>query len=108
MLFNSSTYQRIYDEIFEVHALAYLVGLLALVFGLVILTVHHSWNADWTVIVTLIGLLALIKGSLLILCPSVVLRLSLPLMAQPVRMHVWATVSAVLGLFLGVKGYGLA
>lgn len=108
MLFNSSTYQRIYDEIFEVHALAYFVGLLALVFGLVILTVHHSWNADWTVIGTLIGLLALIKGSLLILCPSVVLRLSRPLMAQPVRMHVWATVSAVLGLFLGVKGYGLA
>ena len=107
MLFNSSTYQRIYDEIFEVHALAYLVGLLALVFGLVILTMHHSWNADWTVIVTLIGLLALIKGSILILCPSVVLRLSRPLMAQPVRLRVWATVPVALGLYLGVKGYGL-
>ena len=45
-------------------------GLLALIFGLVILAFHHAWRTDWALIVTLIGRLALIKGSLLVICPT--------------------------------------
>lgn len=108
LLLNTRACQRNFDEILEGPAFEYLVGLLALSFGLVILAMHHSWNADWTFVVTLIGWLALIKGCLLIQFPSVVLRLSRPLMAEPIRLRAWATIPLTLGLFLGVKGFGLA
>ena len=104
---NTPAYQRIFEEFFESPALAYLGGLLALIFGLVILAFHHAWSTDWTLIVTLIGWLALIKGSLLLVYPRAVIRLSRPLMAQPARLRGWAAVPLALGLFFSVKGYGL-
>ncbi len=107
LLVNAPTYQRIFEELFESPALAYLGSLLALIFGLVILAFHHAWSTDWTLIVTLIGWLALIKGSLLAVCPGAVIRLSRPLMAKSARLRTWAAVPLVLGLFLSLKGYGL-
>ena len=107
LLLNTPAYQRVFEEIFESPALAYLGGLLALITGLVILALHHAWSADWTLIVTLIGWLALIKGSLLAVWPGAVIRLSRPLMAKPARLRTWAVVPLALGLFLSLEGYGL-
>ena len=64
-------------------------------------------DAREMLIVTLIGWLALIKGSLLVIRPSAVLGLSRPLMAHPARLRIWAVAPLALGLFLSVKGFGL-
>ncbi len=107
LLLNPPAYQRIFEEFFESPALAFVGGVIALIFGLAILAFHRAWSADWTLIVTLIGWLALIKGSLLVVCPSAVIRLSRPPMAQPARLRTWAAAPLALGLFLSVKGSGL-
>ena len=105
---NSSLYQRLFDEFFESPALTFLGGFLALAFGLLILAFHPTWNADWTVIVTLVGWLGLLKGSLLIVRPGAVLGLSRALMASPARLRAGSVVPLALGLFLGAKGFGFA
>ncbi len=105
---NAPAYQRVFEEFLERPVLAYLGGLLALIFGLVVLAFHPVWRADWTFIVTLIGWMGLIKGTLLVIVPSAVIRLSRPLMAQSARLRIWAAGPLALGLFLSAKGYGLA
>ena len=107
LLLNPLAYQRVLEEFFESPALAFLGGVLALTFGLAILAFHHTWNADWTVVVTLIGWLGLIKGSLLAIWPGAMIRLSRPLMATPARLRIMAAVPLALGLFLSLEGFGL-
>jgi len=107
LLLNTANFQRILEDVSVSPAFAYLAGLLALIFGLVILVFHHAWNTDWTLIVTLFGWLALIKGSLLVTYPGVVLRFSQRVLARSVTFRAWAIVLLVLGLFLSVKGYAL-
>ena len=104
---NAAAYRQIFEAFYDSPSMAYLGGLIALIFGLVILAFHHAWPMDWTMIVTLIGWLALIKGSLLVVWPSAVRRLSRPLMAHLVRRRIWAVFPLALGLFLSVKGYEL-
>ena len=107
LLLDPSTYQRVFEDFLENAALTYLGGLLALIFGLLVLAFHGAWRADWTVIITIIGWLGLIKGTLLLVRPSAVIRLSRPLMAQPAQLRVSAVVTLAFGLFLSAKGYGL-
>ena len=107
LFLNAPAYQRVFEEFLESPVLAYLGGLLALTFGLLVLAFHNVWRADWTLVVTLIGWMGLIKGTLLVVYPSAVIRLSRPLLARPARLRIWAAVPLTLGLFLSVKGYGL-
>jgi hypothetical protein len=107
LLLSATNFQRILEEFCESPALAYLGGLFALNFGLTILVFHQMWRADWTLIITLIGWLGLIKGSLLIAYPSVVLQLSQSLLARPAALRTWRFVFLALGLFLSVKGFAL-
>ena len=105
LLLNPANYQRILKGFCESPALSYLGGLLALIFGLTILVFHHVWSADWTFFITLVGWLALIKGSLFVAYPNVVLQLSRRILARPARLRVWGIFPIALGLFLSVKGY---
>ena len=107
LLLNPVTYQNILKGFCESPALSYFGGLLALIFGLTILAFHHSWRADWTVIITLVGWLALIKGSLLVAYPRAVLQLSLRILARPAQLRVWSLFPIALGLFLSVKGFAI-
>lgn len=107
LLLNPENYQKVLKGFCESPALSYLGGFLALVFGLTILVFHHTWSADWTVIITLVGWLALIKGSLLVAYPSAVLQLSLRILARPARLRIWSIGPIALGLFLSVKGYAI-
>ena len=82
-------------------------GVTALAFGLLVLAFHDSWRADWTVLVTLIGWLATIKGVLMILAPEMLFGLGKGLLAPPSRARIWAVGPLVLGAFLTAAGYGL-
>ena len=81
-------------------------GLIALALGLLILAVHNVWRADWTVVVTLIGWAATLKGVLLVLAPEMVMRLGAKLTTPSPKLRVWAAAPLALGVFLTAMGYG--
>ncbi len=81
-------------------------GLIALGLGLLILAVHNVWRADWTVVVTLIGWAATLKGVVLVLAPEMVMRMSTKLSSPPSKLRVWAIFPLALGIFLTAMGYG--
>ena len=81
-------------------------GLSVLALGLLILAVHNVWRADWTVVVTLIGWAAAIKGAILTLAPEMVMGLGRKLSSPPSKLRVWAAAPLALGVFLTAMGYG--
>ena len=72
LLYNRKAFQRIMEDFCKSAALVFFGGLFALVIGVVIVLRHNIWVANWTVMITIIGWLALIKGIWLIAFPNTV------------------------------------
>ena len=107
VLVNTALYRRIVEEFIESPALCYLGGILALFFGLFILNFNNAWTADWTVIITIIGWLSVVKGVLLIVFPKVYLNFSNWMRMGDAMMRYIGIIYLLLGLFLTFKGFGL-
>ncbi|MDD4909632.1 MAG: hypothetical protein PHR44_03010 [Candidatus Omnitrophica bacterium] len=71
-MFNRKAFQQVMDDFCKNAALVFYGGMLALVIGVVIILNHNIWVADWTVMITVIGWLALIKGIWIIILPNTV------------------------------------
>jgi uncharacterized membrane protein len=71
-LFNRKAFQRVMEDFCKNAAVVFYGGLLALVIGAVIILTHNVWAANWTVIITIIGWLAFIKGIWVIVFPDAV------------------------------------
>ena len=107
VLVNTTFYRRIVEEFIESLALCYLGGILALFFGLFILNFNNAWTADWTVIITIIGWLSVVKGVLLIVFPNVYLQFANWMRMGDAMMRYMGIIYLLLGLFLTFKGFGL-
>lgn len=71
-VFSRDYYRRIVDDLFKNAALIYLMGFTAVILGFLIVNYHNIWVKDWTVLITILGWLALMKGVLIIAFPSFV------------------------------------
>ncbi len=71
-MFNRKAFQRVMEDFCKNAALVFYGGILTLVIGVVIILTHNVWVAGWTVIITVIGWLAFIKGIWIIVFPNTV------------------------------------
>ncbi|HXE97217.1 MAG TPA: hypothetical protein VN642_12460, partial [Dongiaceae bacterium] len=60
--FSKDYHLRISEDMFKNAALTYMMGSVTVVFGFLIVNYHNLWGSDWTVLITIIGWLSLIKG----------------------------------------------
>jgi hypothetical protein len=51
---------------FKNTALTYFMGFTAVIIGFLMMNYHNVWEKNWTVLITIMGWLALIKGVLII------------------------------------------
>lgn len=72
LLLNRKAFQRVMEDFCKNAALVLYGGLFALVVGVVIILKHNIWAANWTVMITIIGWAALIKGIWIIVFPDTV------------------------------------
>lgn len=63
------------DDFCKSAASVFFSGLIALVVGLAIILTHNIWVANWTVLITILGWGALLKGIWLIVFPGTVFKL---------------------------------
>lgn len=70
MFVSQDYYKKMYEEMLKSRMMMYVGGIMAFLIGLLILRVHNVWTADWTVVVTIIGWLALLKGVCLLVIPQ--------------------------------------
>ncbi|MBU1923460.1 MAG: hypothetical protein KJ710_04285, partial [Candidatus Omnitrophica bacterium] len=69
---NRKALGQVIDDFCKNAALFFYGGLFTLVIGIVIILTHNVWVANWTVIITILGWLALIKGIWIIVFPNTV------------------------------------
>lgn len=75
------------------------------VIGLLIINSYNVWSADWRIIITIIGWMALAKGLACLFFPERVAAMA-SRMINDKKMNVWGVIVLALGLILAFKGYG--
>jgi hypothetical protein len=85
--------------------LVFVVGMLTLIAGLAIVNAHNLWVADWRVIITLLGWIAILRGIASMMFPFRVRQIGEIMLATPTAPSIVAVIVFVLGAILTVMGY---
>ena len=101
---NGAVYRTLADEFLRSRALIYLSGLLTMTAGLAIVLTHNVWRADWPVLITLLGWLALISGVVRIICPHATAR-GKRAIDHPMTLYIAAAIYIGIGALLCFYGY---
>jgi uncharacterized membrane protein len=102
---NREGYRAMAREFLKSRALIYIAGLLALVPGIAMVLTHNVWVADWRVIITIFGWLAVIGGVIRILFPQQVTAMGEKMLASDGYMTGAAIGVLALGAVLSFFGY---
>jgi len=70
LLFNKQYYSKAIENLLESSTYLIIGGFLAIIIGLLIIEYHNIWIKNWTVLITIIGWSALVKGILLLTFPK--------------------------------------
>jgi hypothetical protein len=83
----------------------YMGGIMALFFGILIVEFHNVWEADWAVIITLLGWISLLKGCLLLIAPESTIRMFNEYAKNTTAIRVQITGGLLIGMYLTFMGY---
>ena len=99
------TYRGILQDFIRSPALVYLAGFLGLLSGLALVLTHNVWVADWRVIITVIGWMAIVRAFATIFAPQLIVALGSKLLQQRWTFLGAAVVNLLIGLVLSYFGY---
>ena len=78
---------------------------MALVVGFLLVTFHNTWVKDYSVIITILGWMALIKGIVILVLPKAMITLSKAIAEKPMFMKIEAIAAIIIGLGLAFLGF---
>lgn len=87
--------------------LTFLMGMLALLIGLVIVSIHNVWAGPVAFVISLFGWLAVAEGAAIVMLRQRYLDLVLPLVRPAWASVAWGAATTLLGLWLLWAGLGL-
>ena len=96
--------QKMIKEFTKSPTLVYFAGGFNLIFGLVILEIHNVWEPNWTLLITLMGLFALLRGVLVLLFPDLVTK-GVKMWKSKSNYTLFSVVLLLLGVFLCYMSY---
>ena len=105
IVLNGPFYTALMAEATQNPTLIYISGLIALVSGLAILNVHHSWSGGWRIIITVFGWIWVIAGLIRLILPATTAALALHIYSNPIVLLVVAAIALILGAVLTFFGY---
>jgi uncharacterized membrane protein len=105
MFINRAGYRAMVREFLASRALIYIAGVLAFIPGLALVLAHNVWTADWRVLITLFGWLAVIGGVIRILFPQEVTRIGTRIINSPTAYSISGAVMLAIGAFLSFHGF---
>lgn len=104
ILLNGSFYKKEIPKLLENTAYLILGGFLAIIVGVLIIDNHNYWVKNWTIVITLIGWIALIKGIMLLAFPTLV-KIYKPLLNSENFYKILGPLVLVFGLIFTYFGY---
>lgn len=103
--FNPAQMRRIGREFLDSDALIFLSGVLTLPVGLAIVVTHNVWVADWPVVITLFGWIAIAAGIARIALPGPLKRIGETMLDKTSLTTIPGVLMAMLGGYLAIQGY---
>lgn len=101
---NQDRLKRLYQQILKDESLLYISGVLAVLIGAFVISVHNVWVLGWPVVITLIGWGSLIKGYGLMIYSDFASFFT-SMMSNSKSYLVIGVISTLLGLFLLYHGW---
>ena len=105
ILVNPRFYKKLFEDFIENAAVMYLGGIMALVVGYLIVAFHNTWTKDLSVIITIVGCLAMIKGILILIRPNMIIALSKAMVQKESILKIEAIAVIILGLVFSFLGF---
>lgn len=105
ILINPAFYKKLIEDFIESASVLYLGGIMALVVGYLILAFHNTWTRDLSVIITIVGWLALLKGILILIVPNMMITLTKAILKKESILKIEAVVVIILGLAFSFLGF---
>jgi hypothetical protein len=105
VLVNFRTLPQAVDDFFKNTGLTFLGGLVTAIIGLVIIALHNVWQGHWSLIITILGWFALVKGAVLIIRPQLLAKATRPFTRSALLMVVDGCFILALGIFLAIMGF---
>ena len=98
-------YKKLFADFVDNAAIMYLGGVTALVVGFLIVAFHNTWTRDVSVIITILGWLALIKGVLILVWPRLMVGITKAMMKKENALRIEAIAIVILGLLFSFLGF---
>lgn len=105
-VFNRKSMSAIINDLERSIALFWSLGFLAALLGIIILSLYSTWSMQWTVLITILGWLALLKGIIAMLFPGSLAHSVLRRFKNSGIIMFSGIVSLIFGLVLLYKGFG--
>ena len=105
ILINPGFYKKLFEDFIENAAVMYLGGIMALTIGYLIVAFHNTWTKDLSVIITIVGCLAMIKGILILIRPNMIIALSKAMVQKESILKIEAIAVIILGLAFSFLGF---
>ena len=102
---NPGFYKKMFEDFIENTAVMYLGGVMALTIGYLIVAFHNTWTKDLSVIITIVGCLAMIKGILILIRPKIIIALSKAMVQKESILKIEAIAVIILGLVFSFLGF---
>jgi hypothetical protein len=101
---NTDRLKNIYAQVRKDENFLLMGGMMAILLGAVIISLHNIWVFNWPVIITLVGWWSLIKGFALFANPKFITLFSFIENRSTIFYKVTSAVYIVIGLFLLYQG----
>ena len=105
ILINPDFYKKLFEDFVEDTTALYFGGIAALVIGYLILAFHNTWTKDFSVIITIVGWIALLKGILILVRPKIMIALTKAMVSKGNFLKIEAIVIIIIGLALSYLGF---
>ncbi len=105
LLIDQRAFKEMAAEFLASRTLLFLSGFLTLLGGLAIVNTHNVWELGWPVIITIIGWLAVIGGTVRIVWPSVAKSVGNRMLERAEAITAAGGFNLLLGVFLCYMGY---
>lgn len=105
-IFNGDYYRKELLKMFDNALFMFYGGIMALLLGLLMVHFHNFWTKDWTVVITVIGWIAVVKGVLLIAFPRSFDWFK-PLLKSKSYVKAMTILILLIGAFFAWKGFGV-
>ena len=105
LLFRRGIFIKFMEDFSKNYAVAFLTGIFTLIIGLAIVLTHNIWIWNWTVIITIVGWLSLIKGIWFIAFPDSMSKFASFYAKAKVFPVVHAVIALLVGIYLTYMGF---